>query len=937
MPAKNNTLQLKSIGLGATLLVVLAILILTLASGTEASGAVASAPIEIQAAANAQPELLAMAAEQPGATVAVIVQKADESAPAEARVAELGGVVTKDLHLINGFAAEMTAVAAAELTLDASVKWVSLDAKVLSASVMTEIVRDEFNSVSFGNNDGIVNWTGDWIEMGESDGPGSGDLRIYNSQLRIRDDRRAIERAVDLSGAETAVLTFDYRPYSLDRSTDFIDLEISADGGSSWTKLDSFVGPASSSSLSSASYNIVAFATSETVIRFATSDYMSNYDYLYVDNLEIAYTWSDSEPPPPPPPPASDLPGLEELDGIELNHDVQDDLYTYVEYTYKYNSGSRNWSSPWMEIGDDDLPASGDVYVGSVDGLKRHLITENGTDWNSAHGIWRTADLSGATAAKLTFQYKRMAMEAEDYLAVELSNDGGVTWFEADRFYGGVSDSDFISAAYNISPFIGAETAVRFISNFNDAGNYDADYAYVYKTTIEFNAPDMPMPPNYYLDTLNVPAVWDMGIKGDAIGIAIIDSGIAPDNDFKKEDDDFSSASSRLMTNVSFNMDSSIAIDTYGHGTHIAGIAAGMGAKSDGFYKGIAPHAKLLSLKVCDDNGMAYESDVVAALQWIYDLKGTMYEPVYNIRVVNLSINSTVEQSYHDSPMNAAVEILWLNDIVVVASAGNWDNGYYDTINAAPANDPYIITVGASDEQGNSDRGDDYMALYSSRGTTMDGYTKPDIVAPGTDIVATLSDKSWWRNDYPDRFVENIYFRASGSSMAAPMVTGAVALLLQSEPDLTPDQVKYRLTHTGDTIETILFGDYPYLDVYDAVTTPTTESANQDVVPNMLLAKMALIAYWASANGDENIDWSAVDWDAVNWDAVDWDAVDWNSVNWGSVNWGSVNWGSVNWGSVNWGSVNWGSVNWGSVNWGSVNWGSVNWGSVNWGSVSLDD
>lgn len=436
------------------------------------------------------------------------------------------------------------------------------------------------------------------------------------------------------------------------------------------------------------------------------------------------------------------------------------------------------------------------------------------------------------------------------------------------------------------------------------------------------------LPENYYLDTLGVRQVWDMGYDGSGIGVAVIDSGLTIDTDFAD-----------IGVRSSFNPNSNTINDVYGHGTHVAGIIAGNGADSTGFYQGVAPGVELISLKISDGTGLAYESDTVEALEWVFDNKDT-----YNIRVVNLSINSTTEQSYHDSPLNAAAEILWLNDIVVVASSGNRSEDWsWNTINTAPANDPLIITVGASYESGDSIRSNDSMAEFTVNGITSDGFKKPDVMAPGKDIYSVLSSASSWDDNYPDRCALDCqYYRLSGTSMSTPMVSGAVALLLQAEPNLTPDQVKYRLMNTGSLIygdfkDKNFDTDFAYLDVYDLITTPTTESANQETIPHMLLAKMALIAYWANENGDETIDWSTVDWDAVNWDAVDWDAVDWASVNWGSVNWGSVNWGSVNWGSVNWGSVNWGSVNWGSVNWGSVNWGSVNWGSVNWGSVSWDD
>jgi serine protease AprX len=427
------------------------------------------------------------------------------------------------------------------------------------------------------------------------------------------------------------------------------------------------------------------------------------------------------------------------------------------------------------------------------------------------------------------------------------------------------------------------------------------------------------LPNNVYLDTLGVRDVWAMGYTGAGIGVAVIDSGISNDSDLN------------INRQVSFNPNSRSISDVYGHGTHVAGIIGGNGTDSNGLYKGVAPDVDLFGLKISDESGLAYESDTVDAMQWVFDNKDD-----YNIRVVNLSIQSTVEQSYHDSALSAAAQILWFNGVVVTAATGNWYGGNIYPLNAAPANDPFVITVGAVDEKGTTRIKDDRATTFSVWGLTQDGFFKPEIFAPGQDIYGVLSKDSSWAGQYPDRVV-NIdgkpeYFRISGTSMATPMVSGAVALLLQAEPDLTPDQVKYRVMNAKNWA-----GSSPYLSIYKMLTTPTTESTNQGIVPHMLLAKMALIAYWSSQNGEENIDWESVDWDAVNWDAVDWDAVNWNAVNWNAVNWNAVNWNAVNWNAVNWNAVNWNAVNWNAVNWNAVNWNAVNWNAVNWNAVSWED
>jgi serine protease AprX len=314
-------------------------------------------------------------------------------------------------------------------------------------------------------------------------------------------------------------------------------------------------------------------------------------------------------------------------------------------------------------------------------------------------------------------------------------------------------------------------------------------------------------------------------------------------------------------------------------------------------------------------------------LQWIYQNKTK-----YNIKVVNLSLNSSVAQSYHTSPMDAACEILWFNGIVVVVSAGN--NGTATLY--PPANDPFVITVGATDDKGTLALSDDDVAPFSAYGTTAEGFAKPDLVAPGKNIIAPLpeNDQLTIGKNHPANRVDSKYFRMSGTSMSAPMVSGAVALLLQDEPNLNPDQVKYRLTATanknwlGYNATTAGAG---YLDIYAAVNATTTARANTGVQPNRLLAKMAILAAYATYHGVPT-DWSTVDWNSVDWNSVDWNSVDWNSVDWNSVDWNSVDWNSVDWNSVDWNSVDWNSVDWNSVDWNSVDWNSVDWNSVDWNS-----
>jgi serine protease AprX len=302
--------------------------------------------------------------------------------------------------------------------------------------------------------------------------------------------------------------------------------------------------------------------------------------------------------------------------------------------------------------------------------------------------------------------------------------------------------------------------------------------------------------------TVNAPVAWQLGLDGTGIGVAIIDSGITEVNDL----------ATKGVSRVVYSQDfvGTGTDDSYGHGTHVAGIVAGDGADSicttcTRTLQGIAPNANLINLRVLDENGSGTDSAVIAAIDQAIALAST-----YNIRVINLSVGRPVMESYAQDPLCQAVEAAWQAGIVVVVAAGNdgRDNSFgengYGTI-SAPGNDPYVITVGAMKNEGTPDRTDDLIASYSSKGPTMlDLVVKPDIVAPGNLTVSLLANPNdtlpstepatltpnIYYNSAGDGSASSLYYTLSGTSMATPVVSGAAALLLQQRPSLTPDQVK---------------------------------------------------------------------------------------------------------------------------------------------------
>ena len=317
------------------------------------------------------------------------------------------------------------------------------------------------------------------------------------------------------------------------------------------------------------------------------------------------------------------------------------------------------------------------------------------------------------------------------------------------------------------------------------------------------------------------------------------------------------------------------AYDDNGHGTWVAGMVGGRGwgaetGADDGSYVGIAPDVNLISVKVSDESGRASLFTVVRGIEWVMQNRVRL-----NVRVINLSLLSTVAESYLTNPLNAAVELAWLQGVLVMVSAGN---GGPDTMRYAPANDPYVITVGATDDAGTVSTADDRLAWFSSYGTTQDGFAKPELVAPGRRVTSVLSSMTApLVSGLTDRVTaDKLYVRFSGTSASAPMISGVAALVLQAKPALTPDQVKWLLTRTALPIPGAGTGaGYP--QAAPAVRyTGVLDRANRGLTPNRYLQEA-----YASQNGLAA--WDTVAWDTVAWDTVAWDTVAWDTMNWGSV------------------------------------------------------
>jgi serine protease AprX len=292
-----------------------------------------------------------------------------------------------------------------------------------------------------------------------------------------------------------------------------------------------------------------------------------------------------------------------------------------------------------------------------------------------------------------------------------------------------------------------------------------------------------------YPKVVRADKAWQQGVTGSGVTVAVVDTGVAsvPDLAGRLVPITEGLGQAKPCKNLSGELNCD---DSYGHGTFIAGRIAGNGASSGGKWKGVAPGARILSVKIAGADGAADVSNVLAALQWVVSFKDR-----YGIRVLNLSLGTDSTQSYLLDPLNYAVERAWAAGIVVVVAASN--RGPDPQTISKPADDPWVITAGATDDRGTTSLSDDLLPDFSGRGpTAADGLAKPDLVAPGAHMVSLRAPGSTIDTRFP-WFVDGSYRRGSGTSMATGVVSGAAALMVQANPSITPDRAKFALLATA--------------------------------------------------------------------------------------------------------------------------------------------
>ena len=451
----------------------------------------------------------------------------------------------------------------------------------------------------------------------------------------------------------------------------------------------------------------------------------------------------------------------------------------------------------------------------------------------------------------------------------------------------------------------------------------------------------------HVVDQIGARELWQRGITGAGIDVAVIDTGVAPVPALTGAD--------KVVAMVDLSSEAAIPeaqyLDTNGHGSHMAGIIAGRDPGADpataadrpGEFLGVAPGAGIVSVKVGDNTGAVDVSQVIAAIDWVVQHRN---DGDLNIRVINLSYGTDSTQDYRIDPLARAVENAWDHGIVVVAAAGN--EGWTSSGGmSSPAVDPYVIAVAATEH---NDWGTtipswsspgDFSTKTKGAGTVKagkDGYAGrlPDVAAPGSHIVSLRVPGSRVAAEHPEGYVSDSLFRGSGTSQAAAVVSGATALLLEARPELTPDQVKAALMATANPVQGWgeVFQGKGLIDVAEAADAPATNVA-QTWEPSTGLGSLE------AARGTQhvNIDGAAVQgeitvtgaaWDPQAWIEASTLGSSWTGSSWTGSSWTGSSWTGSSWTGSSWTGSSWTGSSWTGSSWTGSSWTGSSWTGSSW-------
>ena len=464
---------------------------------------------------------------------------------------------------------------------------------------------------------------------------------------------------------------------------------------------------------------------------------------------------------------------------------------------------------------------------------------------------------------------------------------------------------------------------------------------------------DASQDPNSMMRTnrnINADDYWRAGITGAGVDVALIDSGVVPVNGLTYP--------GKVVNGPDLSFESQAPsfryLDTFGHGTHMAGIIAGLDdgspppavADKSTTFMGVAPGARIINIKVADAYGSVDVSQVLAAIDWVVQNRNA---EGLNIRVLNLSFGTDGVQSYLLDPLTYAVEVAWRKGIVVVVAAGN--RGYGSAKMNNPAYDPRVIAVGASDPKGTFWRGDDRVPSFSSCG---DGVRNPDLVAPGKSIASLRAPGSYADDESSSQVGSTPRFiRGSGSSQAAAVVSGAAALVIDQRPNITPDQVKELMTATTMPLpsSSVQCQGAGLLDLADLLYAPTPSAeASAQTFPlatgagslDAARGSHRLEADGVVLSGEQDIFgtpwvpgiWAAKSWSGVSWSSGVWNGTSWSGASWSGASWSGASWSAVSWSGASWSGASWSGISWSGKSWSGDGWTGASWSGASWSGAS---